>query len=50
MEIGRGTITSVMGEKKFIVDLIPVDMVVNTMITAAWNNANFGFVFFLPLN
>uniref|UniRef100_A0A336MJD1 Fatty acyl-CoA reductase n=1 Tax=Culicoides sonorensis TaxID=179676 RepID=A0A336MJD1_CULSO len=42
MEIGRGTITSVMGEKKFIVDLIPVDMVVNTMITAAWNNANFG--------
>lgn len=41
MEIGRGTMTSVMGDNKLIVDMIPVDMVVNTMITAAWNNANF---------
>lgn len=42
MEIGRGTISSIMCDEKCIMDLIPVDIVVNTMITAAWNNASHG--------
>lgn len=36
MEIGRGTIRSIICEEDYIVDLIPVDLVVNTLITAAW--------------
>lgn len=39
MEIGRGTISSVRGMSDYTIDLIPVDMVCNTMITAAWANS-----------
>jgi fatty acyl-CoA reductase len=39
MEVGRGTISSIMGVGEYIVDLIPVDVVCNTMITAAWANS-----------
>jgi alcohol-forming fatty acyl-CoA reductase len=39
MEIGRGTISSVRGIGENNVDLIPVDIVCNTMITAAWANS-----------
>lgn len=38
MEIGRGTISSVMGDDNGLVDLIPVDTVCNSLITAAWAN------------
>lgn len=38
MEIGRGTISSIMCDKSLIMDLIPVDIVCNMMITAAWHN------------
>ncbi|XP_055699174.1 putative fatty acyl-CoA reductase CG5065 [Phlebotomus papatasi] len=38
MEIGRGTISSIMCDQKCIMDLIPVDIVSNTLITAAWAN------------
>lgn len=38
MEVGRGTISSIMGVGEYIVDIIPVDVVCNTMITAAWAN------------
>lgn len=44
MEISRGAISSVRGEADGKVDLIPVDTVCNTMITAAWANSfNKGF-------
>ncbi|KAJ6637081.1 putative fatty acyl-CoA reductase [Pseudolycoriella hygida] len=36
MEISRGTITSIMCNKNLVMDLIPVDIVCNTMIAAAW--------------
>lgn len=39
MEIGRGTISSVMGRRSNRADLIPVDIVCNTIITAAWANS-----------
>jgi alcohol-forming fatty acyl-CoA reductase len=39
MEIGRGTITSVRGIGKYNIDMIPVDVVCNTMINAAWANS-----------
>lgn len=39
MEIGRGTLTSVLGVEDYNVDLIPVDTVCNTLITAAWANS-----------
>lgn len=39
MEIGRGTISSIVGIENYTVDLIPVDVVCNTMITAAWANS-----------
>lgn len=38
MEIGRGTISSIMCDQKCIMDLIPVDIVCNTIINAAWWN------------
>ncbi|KAG8225251.1 hypothetical protein J437_LFUL008789 [Ladona fulva] len=50
MEIGRGTIRSIICDDKLVVDLIPVDVVVNTLIAVAWytatqrpknNNTNF---------
>ncbi len=39
MEIGRGTISSILGDERYIVDLIPVDIVCNTLIVAAWANS-----------
>ncbi|KAI5699456.1 hypothetical protein M8J75_003214 [Diaphorina citri] len=36
MEIGRGTIRSIVCEDTLVVDIIPVDLVVNTLISAAW--------------
>jgi alcohol-forming fatty acyl-CoA reductase len=39
MEVGRGTLTSVLGVEDYNVDLIPVDTVCNTLITAAWANS-----------
>lgn len=38
MEIGRGTISSIMCDKNLVMDLIPVDIVCNMMIAAAWHN------------
>ncbi|XP_074030221.1 putative fatty acyl-CoA reductase CG5065 [Leptinotarsa decemlineata] len=37
MECGRGTIKSIICEEKYKIDVIPVDIVVNTLITAAWH-------------
>lgn len=39
MEIGRGTISSILCDQKCTMDLIPVDIVCNTLITAAWANS-----------
>lgn len=39
MEIGRGSIKSIMCEENLIMDLIPVDIVVNTLVTTAWHTA-----------
>lgn len=39
MEIGRGTIRSIVCEDTLVVDIIPVDLVVNTLISAAWKTA-----------
>jgi alcohol-forming fatty acyl-CoA reductase len=39
MEIGRGTISSVRGVGEYKVDLVPVDIVCNTLINAAWANS-----------
>ncbi|KAG5683857.1 hypothetical protein PVAND_013119 [Polypedilum vanderplanki] len=39
MEIGRGTITTIMGVEEGLVDLMPVDIVCNTLITAGWANS-----------
>lgn len=38
MEIGRGTISSIMCDQTCVMDLIPVDIVCNAIITAAWSN------------
>lgn len=35
MEIGKGSISSILGDKNVICDIIPVDFVVNTMIMTA---------------
>ncbi|XP_058816569.1 putative fatty acyl-CoA reductase CG5065 isoform X2 [Topomyia yanbarensis] len=40
MEIGRGTISSIMCDQKCVMDVIPVDIVCNTLIAAAWENAS----------
>lgn len=37
-EIGRGTITSIMCDQRLVLDVIPVDIVCNIIITAAWHN------------
>lgn len=37
-EFGRGSVSSVMCDSKLVIDLIPVDIVCNAMITAAWLN------------
>lgn len=39
MEIGRGTIRSIVCNADLVVDVVPVDHVVNTLICAAWHNA-----------
>lgn len=39
MEIGRGTISTIMGRGNNNADIIPVDIVCNTLITAAWANS-----------
>lgn len=39
MEIGRGTIRSIICDQKLTMDLIPVDIVVNTLIGVAWRTA-----------
>ncbi|XP_037911216.1 putative fatty acyl-CoA reductase CG5065 isoform X2 [Hermetia illucens] len=36
MEIGRGTIKSIEGDRDLVCDIIPVDIVANTLIGAAW--------------
>ncbi|XP_052863077.1 putative fatty acyl-CoA reductase CG5065 [Anopheles cruzii] len=36
MEIGRGTISSIMCDERCTMDVIPVDIVCNTLIAAAW--------------
>ncbi|XP_031631437.1 putative fatty acyl-CoA reductase CG5065 [Contarinia nasturtii] len=38
MEIGRGTLSSIMCDSRLVLDVIPVDIVCNMMITAAWLN------------
>ncbi|KAL0122038.1 hypothetical protein PUN28_007080 [Cardiocondyla obscurior] len=38
-EIGRGTVRSIMCEESLVVDVVPVDFVVDTLICAAWQNA-----------
>uniref|UniRef100_A0A182QRX8 Fatty acyl-CoA reductase n=1 Tax=Anopheles farauti TaxID=69004 RepID=A0A182QRX8_9DIPT len=40
MEIGRGTISSIMCDERCTMDVIPVDIVCNTLIAAAWENAH----------
>ncbi|XP_045467337.1 fatty acyl-CoA reductase 1-like [Harmonia axyridis] len=37
MECGRGTIKSIICDEKYVMDIIPVDVVVNTIITAGWH-------------
>ncbi|KAJ9591141.1 hypothetical protein L9F63_002296, partial [Diploptera punctata] len=44
MEIGRGTIRSIICDQKLTMDLIPVDFVVNTLIAPLW----FNFTRYLP--
>lgn len=39
MEISRGTLTSIQSVADYNVDLVPVDVVCNTIITAAWANS-----------
>ncbi|CAH1396785.1 unnamed protein product [Nezara viridula] len=40
-EIARGTIRSIICNDKYLVDIIPVDIVVDTLIVAAWHTATF---------
>ncbi|KAJ8917331.1 hypothetical protein NQ315_002353, partial [Exocentrus adspersus] len=37
MECGRGTIKTIICDERCRIDIIPVDVVVNTLITAAWH-------------
>lgn len=39
MECGRGTIKTIICNDKLKMDIIPVDIVVNTLITAAWQTS-----------
>lgn len=45
MEIGRGTIKSVICKENCHLDVVPVDVLVNTLITAAWHSATFRYIF-----
>lgn len=38
LEIGRGTISSIMCDNKLTLDIIPVDIACNMIIAAAWLN------------
>ncbi|KAF5284604.1 hypothetical protein FQA39_LY16962 [Lamprigera yunnana] len=39
MECSRGTIRSIVCDENLLMDLIPVDIVANTLVTAAWHTA-----------
>ncbi|XP_044763017.1 fatty acyl-CoA reductase 1-like [Coccinella septempunctata] len=39
MECGRGTIKSIICNEKYVMDIIPVDIVVNTIISAGWHTS-----------
>ena len=39
MEIGRGTIRSIVCKDTLNVDVVPIDYVVNTLICVAWYNS-----------
>ncbi|KAK6633920.1 hypothetical protein RUM44_004527 [Polyplax serrata] len=39
VEISRGTLRSIICDEKCVMDVIPVDIVVNTLIAAAWHTA-----------
>ncbi|GLH03063.1 Fatty acyl-CoA reductase, partial [Gryllus bimaculatus] len=41
MEIGRGTIRSIICNERLVMDLIPVDFVVNSLIAVAWHTATY---------
>lgn len=43
MEIGRGTIKSIVCDENLLMDLIPVDVVVNTLIAAAWHTTAYRY-------
>lgn len=45
MEIGRGTIRSIICDQRLVVDVIPVDFVINTLVAAAWHTATFRLPF-----
>ena len=36
--VGKGLIRVIKGQGKYLAELIPVDMVANLMIAAAWNS------------
>lgn len=38
-EIGRGTVRSIVCDANLVVDVVPVDFVVDTLICASWHNA-----------
>ncbi|XP_071566691.1 putative fatty acyl-CoA reductase CG5065 [Temnothorax nylanderi] len=38
-EVGRGTVRSIVCNAKLVIDVVPVDFVVNTLICASWHNA-----------
>lgn len=46
MEIGRGTIKSIEGDRDLVCDIIPVDIVANTLIGAAWRGYVYKYTFF----
>lgn len=39
MEVSKGTIRSLVCNADLVVDLIPLDFVINTLICASWHNA-----------
>ena len=43
MEIGRGSIKSIICDETLIMDLIPVDIVANTIVTAAWHTTAYRY-------
>ena len=45
MEIGRGTIRSIICDQRLVVDVIPADFVINTLVAAAWHTATYRLLF-----